>query len=105
MTLRMDNGKTVALDPDKSRHIDYGYAVDGSHRVTADRVIATGEALDQKTLLAVPFKHRDLALYTSDGSELQNREENAIAVTRAAAIPEIQPQQFQRQQNDFGIGF
>lgn len=105
MTLRMDNGKTVRLDPEAVRHIDYGYAVDGTQPISADRIIATAEALDQKTLNAVPLKTRDLALYTSDGSEFQSREQHSVAVTRAAAVAEIQPQQFQHHQNDFGISF
>ena len=105
MTLRMDNGKTFHLTPENARHIDYGYAVDGTQRISADRIIATAEVFDPKTLNAIPLKNRDLTLYTSDGSELQSREENTVAVTRAAAIPEIQPQPFQQQQNALGIGF
>ena len=52
MTLLMDNGKTVSLDPDKARHVEYRYVVDGWQRVSADRVIATGEAIDRRSLKA-----------------------------------------------------
>lgn len=29
LSVRLDNGKTVTLDPTKARHIEHGYAVDG----------------------------------------------------------------------------
>ena len=103
LTLSLDNGKTVKLDPEQARHIDYGYAVDGSQRVAADRVLATGEALDQKTLQAVPFKTPDLTLYTSDGSGPQKQEQ--IENTKPIAIPEPQHAHSQRLQQDFGLGF
>ncbi len=103
MTLLMDNGKKVSLNPDRARHIDYGYAVDGSDRVSADRVIVTGETLDPRILKALPLKHRDLATYTSSDSILQHEE---IRDTfKAAQTPQIQPQQSRRQQQDFGLGF
>ncbi len=103
LTLSLDNGKTVELDPAKARHIDYGYAVDGSQRVAADRVLATGEALDQKTLQAVPFKTPDLTLYTSDSSGHQKQEQ--IANTQPIAISDSQHAHSQRLQQDFGLGF
>ena len=82
----------MELDPQQARHIDYGYAVDGSQRVSADRVIATGEALDQKTLQAVPFKTPDLTLYTSDGSGPQKQEQ--IENTQSIARPDSQHAHF-----------
>ncbi len=103
ITLRLDSGKIVELDPANARHIDYGYAVDGSQRVSADRVIATGEALDQKTLQSVPFKTPDLTLYTSDGSGPQKQEQ--IGNTQQIAHPDPQHAHSQRLQHDFGLGF
>ena len=103
MTLRMDNGKTVALDPDKARHIEYGYAVDGSNRVSADRVLATGEAIDPKILQAVSLTKRDLVTYT--GGDSGHKQEEALNTPKVAPTPELQPQPIQRQQQDFGLGF
>ena len=103
MTLLKDNGKTVNLDPDKARHIDYGYAVDGSHRVSADRVIATGETIDPKILQTVSPRNRDLLTYSA--GDLGHKQEEALATSKVAQTPSIQPRQTQRQQNDFGLGF
>lgn len=50
MTVQLDSGKTAELSPEKSRRIDYGYAVDDSQRVRADRIIATGDRLSQQAL-------------------------------------------------------
>jgi hypothetical protein len=41
---RVDNGKSVDLDLEAARHIDYGYAVETAASLAADRVILTGEA-------------------------------------------------------------
>ena len=102
MTLLMDNGKTVSLDPDKARHVEYGYVVDGSQRVSADRVIATGEAIDSKILQSVSLKNRDLAIYTAPDS-ITNQE--TLSNSQASILPTIQSQQPQRRQQDFGLGF
>ncbi len=103
MTLLMDNGKAVALDPDKARHIEYGYAVDGSQRVSADRVIATGETINPKILQALPLKNRDLATFTA--GESSQKQEEALDTSKVARTPDIQPQHTQRRQQDFGLGF
>jgi len=29
MTVKLDSGKTAEVSPEKARHIEYGYAVDG----------------------------------------------------------------------------
>lgn len=41
LTVKQDNGKRVELDPEKARHIEYGYAVDGSKAVPAHRVLVS----------------------------------------------------------------
>ena len=100
LTVRLNNGKTAELDPEKARHIEYGYAVDGSKRVQADRVLATGETLDPKALASVPSNVRDLSVYTSDGSGLQKQSQQAIP--KEITIPEVQ-QQPERQYRGFGL--
>ena len=75
IAVRLDNGKTVDLNAKTSRAIDYGYAVDGSKAVSADRVLVsvaiapqlTGESKIFQSLYAA--KH-DAAIYTSDASTL-----------------------------------
>ena len=39
LSVRTDKGQTVELDPARARHIEYGYVVDGSRAVVADRVL------------------------------------------------------------------
>ncbi len=43
LSVRLDNGKSVDLDSEAARHIDYGYAVEAAGNLAADRVILTGE--------------------------------------------------------------
>jgi hypothetical protein len=95
MTVQMDSGRTAALSPEKARHIDYGYAVDGLKNIRAERVIATGDSLTQQTFQAISSK-ADLAVYT-------NSAEQDFTASKEITAPEItQPA---KQQNDFGIGF
>ncbi len=99
LTVRLNNGKTAELDPDKARHIEYGYAADGSKRIQADRVLATGETLNAKALASVPSNVRDLSLHTSDGSSFRKQEQQAIP--REITLPEVQ--QPERQHRGFGL--
>ncbi len=41
LTVKQDNGRRVELDPAKARHIEHGYAVDGSKAVPAQRVLVS----------------------------------------------------------------
>jgi len=75
IAVRLDSGKTVDLDPKTPRHIDYGYAVDGSKAVSADRVlvsVATAPQLtsESKMFQAISAAKQDAAIYTSDASTL-----------------------------------
>ena len=98
LTVRLDNGRSVEMDPAKATHVEYGYVTDGSKRIQADRVVATGESLDQKALAAVPSNVRDLSLHTSDGS---SREKQEQTVPKEIAVPEVQ--QPERQYRGFGL--
>jgi hypothetical protein len=94
MTVKLDSGKTAEFSSEKSRHIEYGYAVDGLKNLRAERVIATGDGLSQQTFQGVSPK-TDLALYTS-----QPQQDFSASKEIAAS----EPAQPARQQHDFGIG-
>ncbi|WP_035353043.1 MobF family relaxase [Edaphobacter aggregans] len=95
MTVKMDSGRTAELSPEKARHIDYGYAVDGLKNIHAERVIATGDGLTPQTFQAISSK-ADLTVYT-------NSPQQDFTASKEITAPEItQPA---KQQNDFGIGF
>jgi conjugative relaxase-like TrwC/TraI family protein len=74
LAVRLDTGKSVELDHDRARHIDYGYAVETAVRANADRILVTGDAgllaQQQEALTRLSPQTRDIALYTSDGSAL-----------------------------------
>jgi conjugative relaxase-like TrwC/TraI family protein len=73
LSVRLDNGKTVDLDTEAARHIDYGYAVETAGNVVADRVILTGEAPQlaslENDLARLNPSIRELSVYTSDASQ------------------------------------
>jgi hypothetical protein len=93
LAVRLDNGKMVELDPEKARHIDYGYTLETAKHVSADRILLTGESsqlAEQRVTLAKlnPNVH-DLAIYTSDsiGKELELAQEglsNAPSISNAS---------------------
>jgi conjugative relaxase-like TrwC/TraI family protein len=63
LSIHLDNGKTVELKPDQSRHMEYGYAVANAKGISANRVILTGAAMAD----LAPLSHasRDVAVYIS----------------------------------------
>jgi hypothetical protein len=73
LSARLDNGKSVDLDTEPSRHIDYGYAVESAGNLVADRVILTGEATQlaglENDLARLNSSIRELSVYTSDASQ------------------------------------
>jgi hypothetical protein len=72
LIVRMDNRREVTLDAEKAKHIDYGYTVEKAKRLSADRIILTGDsaqlAEQQAALTKLNPKIRDLAIYTSDSA-------------------------------------
>jgi hypothetical protein len=70
ISARLDTGRAVELDPDKARHIDYGYTVESAQHLSVDRVLLTGESgqlAEQQTALTKLNPHtREVAIYTSD---------------------------------------
>lgn len=97
LSVRLDSGKTVLLDSEKAKHIEYGYAVDGDRRVSADRVIATGETLKPADLASISSQAREVAVYSSDGSTVKKHEQHA-----PPAIAQVPPSPQQAQ--SFGLG-
>jgi conjugative relaxase-like TrwC/TraI family protein len=78
LSVRLDNGKAVELDPEKARHIDYGYTVETAKHVSADRILLSGEsgqiAKQQASLVKLNPNVRDFAIYTSDSTNLLQRD-------------------------------
>jgi hypothetical protein len=78
LSVRLDNGKAVELDPEKARHIDYGYTVETAKHISADRILLTGEsgqlAEQQSALAKLNPSVYDLAIYTSDSTNLLHRD-------------------------------
>ncbi len=74
LSVRLDTGRSVELDADHARHIEYGYAVETAQRASVDRILITGDATPfaqhQEALTRMSPHLRDLALYTSVGQEL-----------------------------------
>jgi conjugative relaxase-like TrwC/TraI family protein len=78
--VRLDSGRAVAFERDRSLHLDYGYAVTShsSQGQTADRVIAhidterAGEALVNRRFayVALSRSRYDAHVYTDDKTEL-----------------------------------
>jgi conjugative relaxase-like TrwC/TraI family protein len=97
MTVKLDSGKTAEVSPEKARHIDYGYAVEGLRNVRAETIIATGDGLTQQVFQGGSAK-AELTLYTGMLSPAQE-----FTTAKELTSPEIaQPA---KQQHDFGIGF
>jgi conjugative relaxase-like TrwC/TraI family protein len=113
ISIRLDNGKVVELIPEKSRHFDYGYAVESAQHLSADRVLITGSptvlAELQADLAKLPGKVHDLAIYTSDGYEThQNLLDRApgLAATegRSSIQTALKDIPIARELEGFGIG-
>jgi conjugative relaxase-like TrwC/TraI family protein len=115
LSVRLDNGKSVELSADQTRHIEYGYAVASAQRATVDRVLITGDASQlaqqQESLTRLSPHIRDLTLYTSDSRELaagkaisgtqnafsQNPLSSTIGTVSTPSVPQIELE-------GFGIG-
>ena len=111
LTVRMDSGKPVELDPYRARHIEYGYVVDARKAIATDRVLVTLEnppdlTRNSAVYAAISRASQEVAIYTSDGSALarpaalgeqqqtssDRRREQAIEQKPTDTAREIQPQ-------------
>ena len=119
MTLRMDDGRSVEIDPAKHPHLDHGYAVTShsSQGQTADRVlIHVDTELGAKDLLnnrmayvAVSRGAHDAQLFTNDregleaalGRDVSHRSAHVPELVREIALPqEISP----KIEHGYGLG-
>ena len=117
LNLKMDDGRSVQLDPSRQMHLDYGYAVTShsSQGQTADRVlIHVDTELGAKDLLnsrmayvAVSRGAHDAQIFTNNASALDH--ELSRDVSHAPAIPQAQLTQTIEQQpahiHEIGQGF
>jgi conjugative relaxase-like TrwC/TraI family protein len=91
LSVRLDNGKSIELDSERGRHIDYGYVVEGSPYAAVDRVLVTGDApqlaQEEKMFAHLSPQTRDLALYISDSRELVT--EKAIRASRSECLAKM----------------
>jgi conjugative relaxase-like TrwC/TraI family protein len=87
LTVRSDQGNSVALSEEQSRNVDYGYVTDRMPRRGVDRVIVTGEAVQlaarQRDFARLSGQTRDLAIYTSDSRGLSHE----IAMRGTPIVP------------------
>jgi hypothetical protein len=93
ITVRLDNGKTVELDGEQSRYIDYGYAVETAQQASVDRILVTGTsqqiAEQQEALTHLSPHLRDLAIYTSDDSGLAVQQIASSASIKPISVPDL----------------
>jgi conjugative relaxase-like TrwC/TraI family protein len=96
LTIRSDQGKSIALSEEQSGNIDYGYIADRMPHRGVDRVIVSGDAPQlatmQKDLARLSGQTRDLAIYTSDGRGLaQGKSIPGTEVAAQALQPGMNP--------------
>jgi hypothetical protein len=95
LDVRLDNGKSAALDPAQARHIDHGYAVESARPRTTERVLINQEAIvpgDQRELAALAHGAKEMSLYTSDGSSLKSAAASDLAPKiQQTQVPETIP--------------
>lgn len=78
LSVRLDNGKTVKLDPAKAKHIEHGYAVDGQKAIYAERVLVSiagaGHISREDPLYkAVSRVSQNTTIYASDPRSVQEK--------------------------------
>jgi conjugative relaxase-like TrwC/TraI family protein len=92
LDVRLDNGKSAALDSAQARRIDHGYAVESARPKTTERVLISQEAIapgDRRELVALANGAKEMSLYTSDGSSLKPAAAADLAPTiQQAQAPE-----------------
>jgi conjugative relaxase-like TrwC/TraI family protein len=78
LSVRLDNGKAVELNAEKSRHIDHGYAVDGQKTAYAERVLVSikgaGHIAPEDPLYkTVSRASQNTTIYTSDPASVHEK--------------------------------
>jgi len=122
MSLRMDDGRSVELDPARHRHLDHGYAVTShsSQGQTAERVLVHVDTeLGAKDLLnnrmayvAVSRGAHDAQLFTNDreklpaalGHEVSRASAHTPQHTQEQSIQPPQREIAPKQEHSYGLG-
>jgi conjugative relaxase-like TrwC/TraI family protein len=98
LSVKVDSGASLQLTPEQAQHVDYGYAIESTKRLSVDRVIMSGEAdqitAQREALSRLPAKLHELTVYTSDGyrvaaPELVVQKEFAAHVVTEISTPVI----------------
>ncbi len=119
MSLRMDDGRNVQIDPAKHPHLDHGYAVTShsSQGQTADRVLVHVDTeLAAKDLLnnrmayvAISRGAEDAQLFTNDRSKLgqalgRDVSQQSAHTPQSASSKPVQQEIVPKQEHSFGHG-
>jgi conjugative relaxase-like TrwC/TraI family protein len=93
ITVRLDNGKTVELEGERSRYIDYGYAVETAQQASVDRILVTGNSnqiAERREALTHLSPHlRELAIYTSGDAEYAVQQIASSATIKPISVPAV----------------
>lgn len=94
LTVQLDKEKTVELDPSKARHIEHGYAVDGTKAVYAERVLVSidgaAQILKQNPLYrAIARASQNTTVYASDPASVHAKE--AAETSRSETVGRLVP--------------
>jgi conjugative relaxase-like TrwC/TraI family protein len=94
LTIRLEKGRRVKLDPSENRHFDHGYAVTShsAQGLTADRVLINADAKAHPDLVnsrfayvAVSRARSDARIYTDDRAAMEARLGTEISKSSALA--------------------
>jgi len=94
LTIRLEKGRSVELDPSENRHFDHGYAVTShsAQGLTADRVLINADAKAHPDLVnsrfayvAVSRARSDARIYTDDRAAMEARLGTEISKSSALA--------------------
>ena len=108
LTVRSDQGKSLAFSEEQARYIDYGYTSDRAPQRGVERVIVSGDAGQlaqvQKEFTHLSGQTRDLSFYTSDGQGIVQEKvqipgpgmQPEIAAHVSVPVPEIAVEGFSR---------
>jgi DNA polymerase III psi subunit len=70
LSVKVDWGSILQLTPEQAQHIEYGYAIESTKRLSVDRIILSGEAeqinAQREALSQVQANFQEITVYTSD---------------------------------------
>jgi hypothetical protein len=94
LSVKVDSGATLQLTPEQAQHVEYGYAIESTKRLSVDRVVLCGEAAQitaqWEALSQLPIKVHEIMVYTSDGNQLAAHELAVEIKFVGPAVAEIQ---------------